>query len=129
MTADDLPDWAVKGRPVEPEWRKRRNAKRARRFVMIGWAELAPALCALGTDKATRLLLVLHLHERLQRARTNDGWIDLLLHDLKATELADGHLNRAVAKLERFGRVEVRRRSGKRPLLRLVKANGGGMAR
>jgi hypothetical protein len=115
---DGLPVWM--GRKVEPEWRKKRAAKRARRFVTVGWGELVPALHALKIGRAGRLLFVLYLHRNLTKAKANGGWIELVRHDLVAVGLADKHLCRDVAKLEAFGLVEVQRRSEKRPLLRLV---------
>ena len=122
---DGLPAW--KGRKVVPEWRKRRTAKRGRRFVMVEWGQLAPALRALGTDRATRLFLVLHLLRRLLCAKRT-GWVELVRHDLEAAGLADGHLTRAVVKLEALGLVEVQRRPGKRPLLRLIDKGALGFA-
>jgi hypothetical protein len=118
---DDRPDRAIKGRKVTPEWRKRREAKRARRFVMVEWGELVPALQALGVNRAARLLMVLYLHANLKKVRATAGWIELVLHDLQAVGLGDNNLNRDVARLETAGVVEVQRRLGKRPLLRLIK--------
>ena len=117
--SDDVPDSAIKGRPVEPEWRKRRNAKRARRFVMVEWGRLVADLSLLGAKRAIRLYLVLSLHRNLKKTRSGDGWIELVQHDLESVGLADSHLCRAVSDLESRGLVEVRRRLGKRPLLRL----------
>jgi hypothetical protein len=116
---DGLPEW--KGRKVETELQKRRAAKRARRFVMIEWGDLVPALHALDTDRATRLLLLLLLQDKLQRVRTKNGWIELVKHDLEAVDLADSNLTKWVVKLETLGLIEVQRRLGKRPLLRLIK--------
>jgi transposase-like protein len=96
-------------------------AKRARRFVMAEWGWLASALCTLRADRATRLLLVLCLHVKLQRVADRAGWVELAQHDRKAVGLADSHLCRVVTKLETLGIVEVQRRPGKRPLLRLIK--------
>lgn len=117
---DDLPDWAIPGRKVESEWRKKRAAKRARRFVMVGWGELASDMQAVGTDRATRLLMLLYLYARLQRVKTGGGWIELALHDLATVGLADKNFHRVVEQLETAGRIEVRRRPGKRPLVKLV---------
>jgi hypothetical protein len=121
---DDCPDWAIQGRKVEPEWRKRRQAKRARRFVMIGWSELVAALSLLNTNRATKLFLVLHLRQRLQRTQTEDGWVKLVRHELEALGLANNNLSKPVMQLEAAGLVEVQRRPGKRPLLRLVPQKG-----
>jgi hypothetical protein len=120
VSVDDLPDWAIRGCKVEPEWRKRRKAKRDRVFVVASWSELMPALQALGTDQATKLYLVLLLQRKLQRTRRADGWIELIRHRLVAVGLANNNLSKAVAKLEKAGLVEVQRRPGKRPLLRLA---------
>jgi hypothetical protein len=112
---DGLPEW--RGRRVVTELEKRRAAKRARRFVLVDWGVLAPAMQTMGTDRATRLYLVLHLHAKLRR--TTDGWVKLPPKDLAEVGLADGNFNRAVTKLERLGLVETRRSTGRRPLLRL----------
>jgi hypothetical protein len=119
-SVDDRPDWAIKGRKVEPEWRKRRKAKRARRFVMVEWGELARTLQIAGVNRTGRLLMVLYLHARLGSVQANGGWINPALHDLQAVGLGDGNLNRDVTQLEAAGLVEVQRRPGKRPLLRLI---------
>ena len=105
----DLPDLAIKGRRVEPEWRKRRQVKRNRRFVKVDWGELAPTLVQLKTDHAVRLLNVLYLRRNLTTVKASDGWIELVRHELETVELLGGHLNRAVARLERAGVVEVQR--------------------
>jgi hypothetical protein len=120
---DGLPEW--KGRKVVPEWRKRRDAKRARRFIMIEWGELAPALGALHFTRAQRLLFVLFLHRHLQRTHRQDGWTELERKDLVAVNLADSNLYKATHQLKTLGLVEVQRRPGKRPLLRLVKPRPG----
>ena len=121
FTEDDVSTWVLPpGTPVVPEWRKRRDAKRARHFVMIEWGTLATDMHTLGMDRTSRLYLVLHLRARLRTTRTRDGWIELVRHELAAAGLADGNLSRDVATLEAAGLVEVRRRSGKRPLLRLA---------
>jgi hypothetical protein len=116
---DGLPAW--KGRKVTTARRQRLQAKRASRFVMAEWGWLAPALCTLRADRATRLLLVLCLHTKLRRVADRAGWVELAQHDLKAVGLADDNLSRVVARLEALELVEVQRRPGKRPLLRLVK--------
>jgi DNA-binding transcriptional ArsR family regulator len=94
-SVSDVPDCAIKGRKVEPEWRKRRKAKRDRYLVLL-------------------------LQRKLQRTQRADGWIELIRHRLEAVGLADSNLYKIVAKLEKAGLVEVQRRPGKRPLLRLA---------
>jgi DNA-binding transcriptional ArsR family regulator len=113
---DGLPEW--KGRRVVTERQKARAAKRARRFVMVEWGELTAAFRTAGTDRATRLLAVLYLHRNL--SKNASGWIAPDQKDLIAIAIADSHLSRTVAKLEALGLVEVQRRPGKRPLLRLT---------
>jgi hypothetical protein len=115
---DGLPEW--KGRKVTTERQKARAAKRARRFVMVEWGFLVSALTALKCGRAQRLFFVLLLHRNLRTTRTNDGWVDPAQKDLIAANLADRNLYKAVASLERAGVIEVRRRPGKRPLLRLI---------
>jgi hypothetical protein len=115
---DGLPAWT--GHKVTPEWRKKREAKRAGRFVTVDWGELVLALHALEIGRAGRLLFVLYLYRNLTKAKATGGWVELVRHDLEAVGLADSNLTKAVAKLEALGLVEVQRRRGKRPLLRLV---------
>jgi hypothetical protein len=115
---DGLPEW--KGRKIVTERQKQRVAKRARRFVMVEWGRLVTTMTKLGFTRAQRLIFVLLLHENLQSACANDGWIKLEQKDLVGVGLADSDLYKAVAKLEALGLVEVQRRPGKRPLLRLV---------
>jgi hypothetical protein len=116
---DGLPEW--KGRRVITEREKARTTKRARRFVMVGWGELVPIMVRLKFTRASRLLFVLLLHRNLQRVGHRDGWVRLERKDLASVGLADSNLTKAVAKLETAGLVEVQRRPGKRPLIRLVK--------
>lgn len=116
---DGMPEW--EGRKVVPEWRKRRDAKRAQRFVIVEWGWLTKTLRVVDANRATRLLMVLLLHEKLRRTKRADGWIELEQHDLAAMSIADGHFYRDVAKLGALGLVEVQRRPGKRALLRLAK--------
>jgi hypothetical protein len=71
----------------------------------------------LNTDHATRLWLIVVLQTRLDRP--DDGWVK------PRKQLLDGvglphHLRDVIARLERSGAVLVRRRSGKRALLKLV---------
>jgi hypothetical protein len=115
---DGLPEW--KGRKVVTERQRQRAAKRARRFVMVEWGFLVSALNALKCGRAQRLFFVLLLHRNLRMTRTNDGWIDPAQKDLIAANLADRNLYKAVASLKRAGVIEVQRRPGKRPLLRLT---------
>jgi hypothetical protein len=114
---DGLPEW--KGRKVVTERQKTRAAKRARRFVMVEWGWLTKALCTVDANRVVRLLMVLSLHEKLQRTSRAGGRIELVQHDLAAMRIADSHLSRDIAKLETLGLIEVQRRPGKRPLLRL----------
>jgi hypothetical protein len=97
---------------------QRRRAKRAQMFLRVPWSQLAEEMRAVGTDRATRLLAVLHLQNALDEPR--DGWVKLRPSLLKAVGLADDNFNRAVARLERGGLVKVEKRAGKRPLLRLT---------
>jgi hypothetical protein len=115
---DGLPEW--KGRKVVTERQRQRAAKRARRFVMVEWGFLVSALNALKCGRAQRLFFVLLLHRNLRMTRTNDGWIGPAQKDLIAANLADRNLYKAVASLKRAGVIEVQRRPGKRPLLRLT---------
>jgi hypothetical protein len=115
---DGLPAW--KGRRKVTELQKRREAKRAQRFVMVSWGYLVPRLSLLKFGRAQRLFFVLLLHRNLTKAKANGGWVELIQHDLVAADLANSNLYKAVTKLEAFGLVEVKRRRGRRPLLRLV---------
>jgi hypothetical protein len=115
---DGLPEFP--SRRVKLGVSKRRQAKRRRRFIMVEYGDLARELSVLKASRPVRLLLLLHLYTRLQKAKAKQGWVEPALHDLKAFGLADGHLSRSVIKLEQTGLVEVTRRHGKRPLLRLI---------
>jgi hypothetical protein len=64
--------------------------------------------------------MVVWLHHNLQTVRANDGWVKLEQKDLIAMGIADNNLYRDVTRLEALGLIEVQRRPGKRPLLRLV---------
>ena len=120
MSVNELPDWAIPGKAVEPEWRKRRDAKRAARYVMVSLRELLPALAILKTDKATRLFLAACLHRKLTKVTSRSGWLEISRYDLASFGLYDSNYYKTVAKLETLGLIEVQRRPGKRPLLRLA---------
>jgi hypothetical protein len=121
---DNLPAW--KGRRVVTRLQKERATKRARRFVLVEWGELVTAFGALGFGRAQRLFFVVLLHQNLKWVAANSGWVELAHADLAAVGLADSNLTKAVAKLETLGLVEVQRRPGKRPLLRLVTSGKSG---
>jgi hypothetical protein len=115
---DGLPEW--KGRVVVTARQKARAARRARRFVIIEWDSLISTMNILRFGRAQRLFFVLGLHRKLQMTQAQDGWLQLERADLIAAGLADCNFTKAVVRLERAGLIEVQRRPGKRPLLRLV---------
>jgi hypothetical protein len=115
---DGLPEW--KGRKVVTERQRQLAAKRARRFIMVEWGYLVSRLDALRFSRTQRLFLVLLLHRNLQKARAAAGWLILEPKDLIAVGLSDGNLYKSVHQLEALGLIEVQRRPGKRPLLRLI---------
>jgi DNA-binding MarR family transcriptional regulator len=102
----------------------------SRLYFRVQWNRLAEAMNALGTDRATRLWLLLSWQTRV--SRTSDGWVPPQMYMLEKIGLRDGHCNDVVRRLEKLGLVEVQRRpydavschrsgsSGKRPLLRLT---------
>ena len=65
---DGLPEW--EGRKVVTERRKATRGKTRPRFVMVEWGWLAKTLRVVDADRATRLLMVLLLHEKLRRTKT-----------------------------------------------------------
>jgi hypothetical protein len=115
---DGLPEW--KGRQIVTPRQKARAEKRGRRFVLASWDLLVPAMHAMGCSRAQRLFFTLLLHRKLQRVQAQGGWVLIKLTDLKAVGLADSNFTKAVAHLEKLGLIEVQRRPGKRPLLRLI---------
>ena len=117
---DGLPEF-TKVRKVVTERQRARAAKRARRFIMVEWGELVRLLRVLGAGRAVRLLFALWLHQGLNKTRRNDDWIEVDQKDLIALDLSDSNLSKATYQLETLGLVEVQRRPGKRPLLRLIK--------
>jgi hypothetical protein len=117
---DGLPEF-TKVRKVVTERQKARVTKRASRFVMIEWGELITIVTKLGLVRHARLLFVLLLHRKSRVTQTNNGWIELKRADLVDVGLADSNLSKATYQLETLGLVEVQRRPGKRPLLRLIK--------
>ena len=100
---------------------QRRRAKRAQMFLRVPWSQLAEEMRAIGTDRATRLLAVLHLQGALDNPK--DGWLKLRPSLLKAVELTDANFSHVAAQLERAGLVEVEKQTGKRALLRLRRAS------
>ena len=117
---DGLPEF-TKVRKVVTERQRARAAKRARQFIMVEWGELVRLLRVLGAGRAVRLLFALWLHQGLNKTRRNDDWIEVDQKDLIALDLSDSNLSKATYQLETLGLVEVQRRPGKRPLLRLIK--------
>ena len=115
---DGLPEW--KGRRVITERQRLRAERRARRFVMVEWGELVAIMTKLGLVRHVRLTFVLLLHRKMQATQTNDGWVELKRADLVDVGLADSNFSKATFQLEALGLVEVQRRPGKRPLLRLI---------
>jgi hypothetical protein len=115
---DGLPEW--KGRKVVTELQKARAAKRARRFVVVEWGVLVSIMAKPGFPRHIRLLFVLLLHQKMRMVQSNNGWVELRRADLIDVNLANSNFYKAVTGLEGLGLVEVQRRPGKRPLLRLI---------
>ena len=115
---DGLPEW--KGRKVVTERQKGRVARHAHRFVMVEWNELVTIMTKLRFVRHARLMFVLLLHQKKRATQTNGGWVELKRADLADVRLADSNFSKATFQLEKLGLIEVQRRPGKRPLLRLA---------
>jgi hypothetical protein len=84
-------------------------------YIKTSWAELTDLMVKAGTDRATRLLMVLRLQSELE----GWGWITPRACLLADVELVDRHYYEAVSRLERAGLIEVARSPGKRAKVRL----------
>jgi hypothetical protein len=104
-------------RKVETASHGQRKQRRAGLFVpAIPWLELTAALSRLSTSRAAALWLMLTLQSKLE----GGGWLKPRLSLLQEAGLADRKTrSRAISELERAGLVDVERRKGKAPLVRL----------
>ena len=107
----------ILGRAVEGAVTRRRRARRAQRYLQIGWDDTAAAAVRLNTDHTTRLWLVLQLQTALERPE--DGWIKPRRQLLDQIELPH-RIRDILIRLERAGLVEVQRQPNKRALVKLV---------
>ena len=126
---DDLPKWwrgkpehwpsPEKRRAVRGEKAKARKVRALSRwYVRLSWHELARAMQSLSTDRATRLWLLVKWQTRVEKS--DDGWLLPKRQILAALELVGPNYGIVVNRLEERGLVEVQRRPGKQPLLRLI---------
>jgi len=97
-----------------------RKAKRDAQFIPpISWTEAAPVFALCGSPRSVALWFAIHTQSKI----CGERWVRVPGHRLESVGLADrSGPSRAVAELERHGFVEVRRRPGYAPLLRLVSA-------
>src|SRR5688500_14471202 len=105
----ELRDDQIRGRKVEMDWQKHRREKRERRFLNVDWGWLVQALEQVGTDRATRLLLVLSLQTQLDRRKAPKGWVEPRAELIAAVGLKDRNYSRTVAYLESKGLIDVER--------------------
>ena len=103
-----------------PSARKRRT-ERADRFLLVDWPRLVALMQLAGTPGPFRLMMALLLQEKLGSVRTKDGWIEPRLSVLEDIGVAGPNYTHTLAALEDRGVIEVRRRRGKRALVRFVK--------
>jgi DNA-binding transcriptional ArsR family regulator len=105
-------------RKVETPAHRRRRRQRGKFFVPASqWLEVAAALSRVSTSRAALLWHLLRMQSKIEE----EGWLVPRLSFLVEAGLGDRKArSRAVVELEQAGLVEVRRRSGKLPLLRLV---------
>jgi|ERR671919_322387 DNA-binding MarR family transcriptional regulator len=105
---------------VELETIRRLKRWRAQRYIRISWSRMRTLMLAAGTDRSTRLLMVLVLLEKLDQVQSNAGWIKLRGHILKDLELDQTSFCAVVNRLEKKGVIETKRSPGKRPLIRML---------
>lgn len=108
-----------KRRAVREEMVRARKARALSRwYVKLSWHELAGAMQALSTDRATRLWLLVKWQDRVEKP--DDGWLLPKRQLLASLELVGPNYGIVVNRLEERGLIEVQRRPGKQPWLRLI---------
>jgi hypothetical protein len=114
-------DMDIEEEAVElPSVARHRSERRKRLFLRLPWDQLVSDIQVLGTDRATRLFLVLRLQEALDADRAIEGWLKLRRSLLRDVGLDRSDLSRTVAELEGAGLIEVQRRTGHRSWVRFV---------
>jgi hypothetical protein len=110
---DDIP--ATK---VNTDARTKRQAVRDRLFIpSVAWPELAHAVAAGMSGRAMGLWLAIRMQAKLERT----GWVRVRAHLRESLGFTNRAAHsRAMAELERAGLIEVQRRKGFAPLVRLV---------
>jgi hypothetical protein len=116
-----IQDDEIRGRKVEMAWEKRRRERKTRRYLHVAWPDLVRVVAGvLEVEQALRLWLVVTFQSTMEKPR--DGWVTPRRSLLAEMGLAHKHFDEVVGRLEHKGLVEVQRRRGKRPLLRLIGA-------
>jgi DNA-binding transcriptional ArsR family regulator len=110
---DDIP--AVK---AETGAARKRKAARDRLFIpSTAWPELAAVVAAGMSGRAVGLWLAIRMQARLE----GEEWVRVRTHLRESLGFTNRAAHsRAVTELERAGLIEVRRRKGYAPLVRLV---------
>jgi hypothetical protein len=105
-------------RKVETSAHRPRARQRGKLFVpALPWLEVVTLVSRLSTSRAVLLWQLLRMQTKIE----GEAWLTPRLSFLAEAGLSDRKARgRAVAELEQAGLVEVRRRAGKLPLLRLV---------
>jgi hypothetical protein len=94
-----------------------RMAKRSRKVLHVPLLELLEELSNLGASRAVRLWVVLRFLDMVNK----EEWLKLETNLLHAAGLDVPELCRCVARIEQSGRIEVQRRAGKKPSIRLIR--------
>jgi hypothetical protein len=69
------PDSELRIRKIETGLQKRRRLKKQQLFLRVLWHRLTQDMEALGTDRATRLLMVLHLQTNMNGPGQSVSWV------------------------------------------------------
>jgi hypothetical protein len=111
---------------LETDTARKRKAARDRLFIpSTAWPEFAAVVAAGVSGRAVGLWMAIRMQARLE----GEPWVRVRTH-LRASLGFNNRAahSRAVTELERAGLIEVRRRKGYAPLVRLVPQQGGGGA-
>ena len=102
---------------------RKRKAARDRLFVpSTAWPEFAAVVAAGMSGRAVGLWAAIRMQARLERT----DWVRVRTHLRESLGFTNRAAHsRAVAELERAGLIEVRRRKGDAPLVRLVPCRAG----
>jgi hypothetical protein len=115
---EGVPDWQIPVIRIDPV----RNERRSGLFIKgpIPVAQIAAAIAS-GHAKAPLMLLAVKFRSDTEQA----GWVKLPATLLSDWRFSATDRSRSVASLERAGLLEVQRRKGRPPLVRMCKWQDG----